>query len=192
MKKTWYVLGPLFIFSASLVIFAEGDKDNVHPVAISAPTVPKQQPLSEENRTALPQVEFAKEVIENKQKPMPALDYAKTIDTANDGNLVAASSQVSTKTLFSAHSWAPPISAPATQEVLAPQIPSLPFVFIGKQFDGAKWQVFLMKGNDTLVVREGESIGSEYRVEKIKLPTLTFRYLPLDMEQQLFIGNVEQ
>ena len=86
----------------------------------------------------------------------------------------------------------PPTPKPAPPAPALPQqAPALPFTFIGKRSDGAQWQVFLGRGDQTLIVQEGATIESTYRVDAVKPPTLTMTYLPLAQSQTLSIGGAD-
>ncbi|PHV11007.1 hypothetical protein CSQ89_13170 [Chitinimonas sp. BJB300] len=74
----------------------------------------------------------------------------------------------------------------------APVAPSLPFQFIGKQFDGHTWEVYLENADQTLVVHHGDTLLGAYRVDEIKPPLLTLTFLPLETKQTLAIGQVEE
>jgi hypothetical protein len=88
----------------------------------------------------------------------------------------------------------PPAPAvPAVQPVAAPPpppptAPPLPFTYMGKLISGNDVAVFLTQGERNLVVREGETIDSSYRVERIAEGAITLTYLPLNQRQTIQIG----
>jgi hypothetical protein len=87
----------------------------------------------------------------------------------------------------------PPAPAvPAVQSVAAPPppptAPPLPFTYMGKLMSGNDVAVFLTQGERNLVVREGETIDSSYRVERIAEGAITLTYLPLNQRQTILIG----
>jgi hypothetical protein len=86
---------------------------------------------------------------------------------------------------FGARSWTPP---PPPPEPVVPQAPSLPFTFLGKQWQSGNWQVYLALGEDTHLAREATVIDGRYRVESIVPPQIVFTYLPLNERQTLDIG----
>ena len=95
---------------------------------------------------------------------------------------------------FATRNWAPVVkSAPAaTAPPPAPSAPPLPFAFLGKQRIESGWEVFLSRGDQTLILREGAVIdGDTYRVESINPPTLVLNYLPLAQQQTIAIGGDE-
>ncbi len=84
-------------------------------------------------------------------------------------------------------------AAPAVQSVAAPPspptAPPLPFTYMGKLMSGNDVAVFLVQGERNLVVREGETIESSYRVERIADDAITLTYLPLNQRQTILIGE---
>jgi len=104
----------------------------------------------------------------------------------------AASSK--TDALFGSTAWvAPPkpAAAPAPPPPAVPRAPPLPFVFIGKRFDGARWEVYVSRGADTLFLHESDLIDGTYRVDAVRPPDLSVTYLPLNEKQLLVIGPAE-
>jgi hypothetical protein len=79
----------------------------------------------------------------------------------------------------------PPVVAPAP----APTAPPLPFIFVGKHFDGNRWEVFVSRGEQTLILRAGQIIDANYRVETVAPPRMVITYVPLDEKQTLNIGS---
>jgi hypothetical protein len=97
-----------------------------------------------------------------------------------------------TKALFATTSWTPPAPRPAKEPPpLPPTAPPLPFKYVGKQRMDEVWEVFLSRGDETLIVREGQTIESSYRIDAVKPPNLTLTYLPLGEQQQLRIGETD-
>ena len=92
---------------------------------------------------------------------------------------------------FASHDWTPPAPpAPPPQPIVpAPPIaPPLPFIYLGKVAANGEWEVFLARGEQTLMVRRALMIDGVYRVDAIAPPVLTLTYLPLNQIQQLNIG----
>jgi len=69
-----------------------------------------------------------------------------------------------------------------------PEMPALPFTYLGKKFENGKWEIFLAIGDKTYFVREGSVIDSTYVVNAIKPPTMTLTFLPKKEMQTLSIG----
>lgn len=81
--------------------------------------------------------------------------------------------------LFASRDWSPPAPVapppPLPPPVrLVPAAPPAPqFTYLGKRRDEQGWQVYLGRGELSLIVREGETIEGGYRVESIRPPALT-------------------
>lgn len=101
--------------------------------------------------------------------------------------------------LFAPRDWTPapvpvePAPAPSMPPVVvAPPVataPTLPFAYMGKLRRADAVQVFLVRGDSLFSVGEGDLIDNDYRVEKIGERSMVFRYLPLDVTQQLAVGS---
>lgn len=89
------------------------------------------------------------------------------------------------KVLFAVHSWAPP--APASSVQQQPTAPPLPFLYLGKEFDGREWRVFLARQSAVFIVKADDVIEDTYRIAKISPPIMTVLYIPLNESQQLSI-----
>ena len=92
--------------------------------------------------------------------------------------------------LFPSLSWTPP---PPKPEILAtplpPMAPPVPFVYLGKKLEGDLWEVYLGRGEQVFIVREGMTLDGTYQVKGINPPTLTLVYLPLKQAQTIPIGG---
>jgi hypothetical protein len=51
--------------------------------------------------------------------------------------------------------------------------------------------VFLARGENTYVVREGSTLDGTYRVDRVDARAVVFTYLPLGMRQELALGPAE-
>ncbi|OWJ97546.1 secretion system X translation initiation factor [Pseudomonas sp. A46] len=97
--------------------------------------------------------------------------------------------------LFASQSWfvapppPPPVADQAPPPAPKPTAPPLPFRFIGRMDDRLQQQVFLLRGEEVLVVREGDLIGDTYQVRRIEPERMTLVYLPLDKAQTLTVGR---
>lgn len=96
--------------------------------------------------------------------------------------------------LFASSQWATsnkpvPASAVADLPPPPPQAPPLPFHFLGRYEDAGQAVVFLQYNDQSLVVRQGDTLGAQYKVEKLDGTTLSLRYLPLNQLQSLDIGS---
>ena len=77
----------------------------------------------------------------------------------------------------------------ATPAPPQPSAPPLPFSYMGKLVSGDDLAVFLIHGDKNLIVREGDTLDSRYRVEQIAEHSITLVYLPLGLRQTLKIGE---
>lgn len=96
--------------------------------------------------------------------------------------------------LFAARRWTPEPSPMATQRPAAPAppvLPPLPYTFIGKKLQDGRWEVYVTRGEQSLVLREGEVVDGQWRVDRIAPPQLSLTYLPLGQgnAQVLPIGD---
>jgi hypothetical protein len=82
----------------------------------------------------------------------------------------------------------PPL--PVVAVTAAPSFPPpSPWHVIGKQQDeDASWTVFLARGEDTWVVREGDTLDDGYRVAAIKPPTLVLQHMKRNARRTIDIG----
>lgn len=74
---------------------------------------------------------------------------------------------------------------------LAPAAPHLPFNYMGRIEDANGPRIFLLAGDKTMAVREGDVIDSLYRVESVRGTQMTLLYLPLNIPQILTIGRAQ-
>jgi hypothetical protein len=93
--------------------------------------------------------------------------------------------------LFASSNWNPPPPPVKQLPPAPPMAPALPFTFIGKKLEAGVWEVFLGRGEQSFVAKEGIIIEGTYRVEKILPPNLNLTYLPLGQTQNLPIGTPE-
>lgn len=78
---------------------------------------------------------------------------------------------------------APPVPPPP------PTAPPLPFTYLGQFQDGGKAEIFLVKDDRVLTVRQGDIVEGNYRVDGIVGSKLELTYLPLGIKQTLNIGT---
>ena len=103
---------------------------------------------------------------------------------------------------FAIKSWAPPppppppppriVPKPAVQ-VLAPPprpvAPPLPYRYLGRLEDAGVVTIFLGKGEANFVVKPGDTLEGNYRLDAFHGHLLTFTYLPLQQQQTLPVGQ---
>ena len=82
-------------------------------------------------------------------------------------------------------SFAPAPLAPRAAPRSAPLAPPLPFRFVGAIDDAQGKAVFLLDDGQVRMVRIGEQVAGQYRLERITASGIEFTYLPLDITQTL-------
>jgi len=190
----WSLLGVALVGAAWLALF--GDRDDGSVVGVNSERGPATGAAQRRTSPPAPPARFATErTRSNRDNNTEILELR--VRTASSENL---------KSLFAATNFAPPRPAPApapkptpapavpapvaaVAPAPAPTAPPLPFVFVGKHFDGARWEVFVSRGEQTLILRAGQTIDPNYRVESIQPPRMVITYLPLDEKQTLNIGS---
>ncbi len=61
----------------------------------------------------------------------------------------------------------------------------MPFVYIGMYVDEGRETVMLMRGEQLLLVKQGETIDNTYRLERVTADRIELTYLPLGMRQSV-------
>ena len=99
-----------------------------------------------------------------------------------------------------AQAWEPPPPAPPSVAALAaqkaaltakappPQAPALPFRVIGRFNDGASVAAIVQAGQVVHVLRRGDVVERNYRVEDVNEKEASLMYLPLNILQKLDLG----
>lgn len=98
------------------------------------------------------------------------------------------------RNVFTSKSWyvpppPPPPPPPRVVVVAPPTAPPLPFTFLGRYVDAGAPTFFLVKGDRVLTVKVGDVIEGIYRVDGVVGSSLGLTYLPLNIKQQLDMGN---
>jgi hypothetical protein len=94
--------------------------------------------------------------------------------------------------LFGSQNWNPPQPPPPKPAPPPPPTaPPVPFTYLGKKSEDGKWEVYVGRGDQTLILHENSEIDGTYRVDAIRPPTMTLTYLPLKQSQTLAIGGAE-
>ena len=186
-SRRWWLWFALLAGAGWLALF--GDKTpNGGAAAVSLPTRPPalEQPVPKP----------AAQSVANSSVATPPLletlvDRTQLIAAAPAASAVppsGAATGAAQRDLFSTRNWNPP-SPPAPVVVPPPVAPPLPFAFLGKKFEGEAWEVYLSRGEQTFIVREGQTLESVWRVDKIAPPSMALTYLPLGQGQALMIGE---
>lgn len=84
--------------------------------------------------------------------------------------------------IFGQRSWVPP---PRPEPPRPPSPPPMQFRYLGKVVEGDETRVFLALGERNYIVRPGESINSQYRLDEVSDHNIMFTYLPLNARQML-------
>jgi hypothetical protein len=106
---------------------------------------------------------------------------------------------------FAATTWfSPPAPTPAVVPAVAaapaaptapptappvPVAPPNPFVYAGSYKDGPQEMVILLKGDQVLLVQQGETIDNAYRLDRIGPAGLVMTYLPMQLRQSIPISD---
>ena len=93
--------------------------------------------------------------------------------------------------LFAPRVWTPPpLPQPLRSEAPpVPVVPPAPYAVLGKLKDADGWQVFLARGELTLVARAGTVLEGSYQVTLIDPPRMVLTHLPAGQTQELGIGE---
>lgn len=180
-RRTWWVLLPMLGLALWLALW--GDKTPVpHPAGSAArpPTPPVP---------AAPTQAAAQQPATAALQPTPEPTVAALVPRSLLFPSVGGSKP--SRDLFAPRSWAPLPSAPPPAAAPAPTAPPLPFTYLGKQLEGATWQVFLARADQTFVVSAGSTIDGLYRIDAVRPPTLALTYLPLGQAQNMSIGDAQ-
>lgn len=84
--------------------------------------------------------------------------------------------------IFGQRSWVPP---PRPEPPRRPSPPPMQFRYLGKIVEGNETRVFLALGERNYIVRPGESINNQYRLDEVSDHGITFTYLPLNARQMI-------
>ena len=88
--------------------------------------------------------------------------------------------------IFRAQSWAPPPPPRSEAEKnQPPPPPPLQFKYLGKIIEDEVTQVFLALAERNYVVKPGENINGQYRLDEVNDRGITVTYLPLNIKQIL-------
>lgn len=88
--------------------------------------------------------------------------------------------------LFSRQSWIPP---PPPAKSQPPSPPPLMFKYLGKVTEGDQTQVFLALAERNYIVKVGEKIDNQYRLDEVTDHAITLTYIPLNAKQVLSTGG---
>jgi len=117
----------------------------------------------------------SREAAQPASTPTPLASHATDTPARRLAALRKPMSLESRNNPFAASSWLPPPP---------PTAPPVPYVYLGK-LDGStvKPRVFLSRGDQLLIVSQGEVVEGQYRVESISDGDVVLTYLPLNQRQ---------
>lgn len=98
-----------------------------------------------------------------------------------------SSAEGPSRPLFTSRAWNPPPVA-ATPPA-APSAPAMPYTFLGKKHESGAWEIYLGRGEQSFIAREGQVLEGAWRVDAIAPPSMTLTYLPLNQAQTLAVGD---
>lgn len=90
--------------------------------------------------------------------------------------------------IFRRQSWAPP-PPPAPSKPPPPSPPPLQFKYVGRVTEGDETRVFLALAERNYIVKPGENIDGQYRMDAVSDHAVTLTYLPLNAKQMLAIAG---
>jgi hypothetical protein len=179
ISKRWRWWVPLLVVAAGLAIF--GDKTPANALAEVKPTEGSRQTTVA--RAALPRTG-------TKADDAP-LDITALSDRAE--LFPVRSKTQSTRDLFAPTTWAPPPPAPIAKAPPPPDpTPPMPtLTVIGKKLEAGLWEVYLTQGTQTLIAREGATLDTDLRVDRIAPPEMMLTQLSTGRSITLGIGDAQ-
>ena len=79
----------------------------------------------------------------------------------------------------------------AAAAAVASRPPPLRFQYLGKIIHNNEMKIILSQSGEKVVVKLGEKINDQYRIDAMNNEAITLTYLPLDVEQTLIINETE-
>ncbi|MES2298820.1 MAG: hypothetical protein V4582_17375 [Pseudomonadota bacterium] len=200
MKRLHLMLGAGLLGAAALAIF--GDKT---PVGVVQPVAARSSagapPRSSAPARATAAAATSAAAVAAAPASMPAVsdalakagaDGPRVLALIARADLIGDGAGASGEAVFGSQNWNPPPPPPAPPPPPPPpSAPPLPFSFIGKAVSDGHWEVYLARGDRTVVVHNKDVIDGTYRVDAIAPPVLSLTYLPLNQVQQLNIGVLD-
>lgn len=196
VSKRWWIWLPLLGAAAWLAVFGEKTPTNTVALA-SPPKVNPQFPNSISGTTAVlaPQntsTATTRKTDSSAKYRLTPDQNGKSLEVLLPREQLISSAKarpLQARDLFASSGWTPPPPAVKPLPPAPPTAPALPFTFLGKKLEGNAWEVFLARGDQSFVVREGTVLENTYRIETINPPNLNLTYLPLGQSQSLIIGD---
>ena len=204
LNKRWFLWLPLLGLAAWLGLFA--DKSPSDQLVLpslkradqTAPSIAtSSRPLNPPSTKADEQLKGAREPSNDVQVALSSSSKgaAALLEALVDRGVLIVPDQKNAapwRNLFTSTSWTPPpppVKAMPPVAPPAPVAPPLPFKYMGKKFEANVWEVYLLRGEQSFLAREGSTIEGTYRVDSITSEQLNVTYLPLGQSQNLSIGE---
>ena len=179
-SKRWLLWLPLLGLALWLGLFADKTPNDLVAPTKSASVVVQKFSTSASTSLTLTKTDVM---------PLEALiDRSKLIGS----DASKSAKPVMWRNLFVSSSWTPPaVSAKPLPPAIvpAPTAPAFPFQYVGKKLEDSVWEVYLSRGDQSFLVREGGTLEGTYRIDSITPQRLTVTYLPLGQSQSLSIGE---
>lgn len=84
----------------------------------------------------------------------------------------------------------PPVILPLPKPPAPPPTaPPMPFTYLGKLGENNRYTVFLTARGRNYAVKAGDTVAQVYRIDEIKPPTMTLTYIPMNIQQNMPIGE---
>jgi len=168
-RQRWAVYGIALVLTLGAVVWVERASDESTPVAVA----PEKPDTAEQARTTE----------ESRKRSALGIDGlpTRTHENANGDP-------------FSPRSWEQMAAEEARRDQppprpVVPQPPPMPFTYMGKLIEGKETRVFLTRGEQHFIVRQGDTLEHRYRVEEIGENGMVLTYLPLKRKQQLSFAS---
>jgi hypothetical protein len=183
MRPRHLLMGAALLLAAGIALF--GDKS---PNGATVEPAPRASTPNSAVAAAAPALAARTGAVGT--TPKPAVTILRLEDRAGLLGTGAAGGDA-----FASRDWTPPPPKPKPPPPPPPppppSAPPLPFTVLGKAVSNGQWEVFLARGNETLIVRDKMVIDGVYRIDAIAPPGMTMTYLPLNQVQQLNIGVLD-
>ncbi len=186
MKLRHLLMSAGLIVSAGLVIF--GDKTPKYQLVDS---VSRDVPTGSPGSTSSVSIEPAHNLKDAPLKSVESKVQAEPVILVLRPRVDPLNTNGAENSLFGNQNWTPPAPPPPPPPPPPPTAPTLPFTYAGKRWVDGAWEVFLAKGDNMLYVHANSVVDTNYRIDTISPPTLTLTYIPLNIKQNLSIGDAE-
>lgn len=155
--------------------------------------------LSADTRTMVPVAR-----VDRSARVTPAEPPKQTVVVAIPERLQARQPEATVEDAFPVKSWAPPPPPPPPKVVPKravvipppppppppkPTAPPLPYKYLGRFEDRGVATIFLEAGDRNFLVKPGDTLDGNYRLDAIQGNTLIFTYLPLQQQQFLPVAQ---